>query len=59
MNIGRTYLALTDKTDKEQLPFTTIDDNILMNMKDSEQYQELLRSKGEALVKERQHYLNH
>lgn len=59
MNIGRTYLALTDKTDKEQLPFTTIDDNIIMNMKDSEQYQELLRSKGEALVKERQHYLNH
>ena len=59
MNIGRTYLALTDKNDKEQLPFTTIDDNIIMNMKDSEQYQELMKSKGETLIKERQHYLNH
>lgn len=59
MNIGRTYLSLTDQREKDKLTFTSLDDNIILTMKGGEQYNALVKSKGKELVDEREEFLKH
>ena len=57
MNIGRTYLSLNDPKEKAKLTFSSIDDNVILNMKGSEQYENLVKEKGNELVEEREEFL--
>ena len=57
MNIGRTYLSLNDPKEKVKLTFSSIDDNVILNMKGSEQYENLVKEKGKELVEEREEFL--
>ena len=59
MNIGRTYLSLTDHNEKNKLCFTSLDDNVILTMKGSAQYIALIESKGKDLVEEREDFLKH
>ena len=56
MNIGRTYLSLTDHNEKNKLCFTSLDDNVILTMKGSAQYIALIESKGKDLVEEREDF---
>ena len=57
MNIARTYLSLSNPENKKIYSFTQSDDNIILKMKDSEQYQNLIKEKGKELVDEREEFL--
>ena len=57
MNIARTYLSLSNPEHKKIYSFTQSDDNIILKMKDSEQYQNLIKEKGKELVDEREEFL--
>ena len=57
MNIARTYLSLSNPEQKKLYSFTESDDNVILKMKDSEQYQNLVNEKGKELVDEREEFL--
>ena len=58
MNIARTYLSLSNPEQKKIYSFTQSDDNVILKMKNSEQYQNLINEKGKELVDEREEFLN-
>jgi hypothetical protein len=58
MNIARTYLSLSNPEQKKILTFSQNDDNVILKMKDSNEYKELIKEKGKELVDEREEFLN-
>ena len=56
-NIKNTYLYLMDKLKYEKYCFKETDDYIIKNMKEQKYFKELLESKGEELIKERETFL--
>jgi len=57
-NIANVYLYFSDKEKFKYLLFTDMEDYILRNMRSSEYYDNVLRTKGEELVEERERFLN-
>ncbi len=57
-NIENTVLYFSDKDEYKYLLFTDMEDYIIKNMKNSEQYDQVLNTKGPELVEERERFLN-
>lgn len=57
MNIYYTYLYLKNPFDSKNTYFTEADDQIIKNMKGSEDYNLLVRHRGEDKVLEREDFL--
>jgi len=56
-NIQNAYLFLTNEDKYENLAFVGTDDYILKNLRDKPYYKQLIESKGEERVKEREKFL--
>lgn len=56
-NINYTYLVLLNKEKHDNFMFIHTDDYILRNLRESKYYHELVKNKGEDMVKERERFL--
>lgn len=57
MDVTKTYLCLKDSKKAKELAFTPLDDKVILNMKNGEEFKILLNEKGKAAIAEREEYL--
>jgi len=57
MNIERTYQFLSNPVKHSSMLFNDADDNMIINMKGSVEFEALKKEKGSDLIQEREDYL--
>lgn len=57
MNIELTYKFFSDPKNYQNLLFSTLEDDIILNKKGSEEYSLIVQNKGKEKVEEREDYL--